>query len=135
MTPSPPRIASRAVRPARSCSAAAAGSSPATARWRSTASGWTRPSAGWAPAAPRARGRRPPARLASGPLSVNQTAFVSCSAGKHLLGTGYEVFNAGGRVVVDDLTPNPTLTAVSVGAREVQGGSPENWTLTGYALC
>jgi hypothetical protein len=73
--------------------------------------------------------------LQSGPLSSNQGVVLSCSAGKKLLGLGGEITGGFGNVVMDDLTPNATLTGASIGAREIQGGTVDEWKLKGYAIC
>ena len=74
-------------------------------------------------------------QLQSGPLSSNQGVVLSCSAGKHVLGLGGEITSGLGEVVMDDMTPNATLTGVSIGAREVQGGTTSAWKIRGYAIC
>jgi hypothetical protein len=73
--------------------------------------------------------------LQSDALSSNHGVVVACSAGKKLLGLGGEVTNGLGSVVMDDLTPSATLSSAQISAREVQGGTPNNWTIKGYAIC
>jgi hypothetical protein len=73
--------------------------------------------------------------LQSDALSINYGVVLSCSAGKKLLGLGGEITHGSGAVLMDDLTPNSTLTGASIGAREVQGGTTTDWTIKGYAIC
>ncbi len=68
-------------------------------------------------------------------LSDNHGVVMSCPAGKKVLGMGGETLNGAGRVVLDDLTPSTTLSSVSVGAREIQGGTAASWSVKAFALC
>jgi hypothetical protein len=73
--------------------------------------------------------------LEIGPNSDNQGVVLGCPAGKKLLGLGGEMTGAFGQAVLDNMTPNATLTGASISAREVQGGSTNSWKLKGYAIC
>jgi hypothetical protein len=69
--------------------------------------------------------------------SGTKAVTVSCPAGKKVHGAG---FNGGGgtvfgRWLVRAVTPNSTLTSVTVAAEEVDGGTPESWSLTAWAVC
>lgn len=66
--------------------------------------------------------------------SLNKTVFVGCPSGLRLYGLGAELNGALGRVLLDDLTPNPTLTGVTVAAFE-NGAFAGNWSVTGFAIC
>jgi hypothetical protein len=61
--------------------------------------------------------------------------FAGCPTGKKLLGLGGEMTGAFGQAVLDNMTPNAALTGASISAREVQGGSVNNWKVKGYAIC
>ena len=75
--------------------------------------------------------------LQSGPLSSNQGVVLSCSAGKQRARPRRRDDRAAfGQAVMDDLTPNADLTGVSIGAREVQGGTTSTTgRCKGYAIC
>jgi hypothetical protein len=85
------------------------------------------------------------------PLSGRQTVFTStaydssspkeitvgCPAGTRVHGAAYNGggANSFGRWLVRAVTPNSTLTSVTVAAEEVDGGTPETWNLTATAVC
>jgi hypothetical protein len=74
--------------------------------------------------------------LATPAQSVNgQGVGVACSAGKRLLGVGGEITGGLGKVVMTGLTPGATLTGATVQAAETQGGTSNNWSIRGYAIC
>lgn len=82
----------------------------------------------------------PPAGLvrvaATSPLnSSNKSVTATCPAGKRVLGTGADINAGNGQVGVDDMRPNPGLTAVTVQALEDQTGQAGPWNVTAYALC
>lgn len=63
-----------------------------------------------------------------------------CSTGKKLLGAGGLVLNApglaaNGSVILDDITPAPDLSGVTVTAFEDAAGTAANWTLTAWVVC
>jgi len=60
---------------------------------------------------------------------------ATCPTGKRLLGAGAEVSSSNGQVLLDDIRPNGTLTAVTVNAHEDETGNPANWSVTAYAIC
>lgn len=65
-----------------------------------------------------------------------QNVSVSCPVGKIVLGTGFERGSAQGKVTVDDLVPNATLTAVFLTAYELGAfGTLDNWNVRVYAIC
>jgi hypothetical protein len=66
--------------------------------------------------------------------STSKTVNPTCPGPTRLYGLGAEITGGLGHVVVDDLTPDAGLTGVRVTAYEV-GAYPNNWTLTGYAIC
>ena len=65
---------------------------------------------------------------------------AACPSGKKLLGAGAEI-GAGpgpapaGEVLIDDLTPNSTLTGVSVTAWEDLDRTAANWSLNVWYVC
>jgi hypothetical protein len=66
-----------------------------------------------------------------------KTVTVNCPAGQKAHGAG---FNGGsatafGRWLVRSVTPNAALTAVTVSAEEVDGGTLETWSRTASAVC
>jgi hypothetical protein len=70
--------------------------------------------------------------------NVSRSVTATCPAGKQLLGTGYEIHDGFGKVVVNSVRPNGSPkqlpTAVTVSAYE---GDPTagNWSVTAYATC
>jgi hypothetical protein len=62
-------------------------------------------------------------------------AYADCPAGKKVIGAAADVIGGGGRVVLEDVTPNEALTSVSVTAWEAQGGTDQLWGVTAYAIC
>ena len=67
--------------------------------------------------------------------SAYKTATATCPAGKRVTGTGFDVSPPDGRVLVDYVRPNASLTSVSVRADEDEAGTAAAWTLTAYAIC
>jgi hypothetical protein len=63
-----------------------------------------------------------------------KTVTATCPAGKRLVGTGAEITGGLGEVVIDDLRPNPGLTANTVTAYEADPLAA-NWRVTAYAIC
>jgi hypothetical protein len=58
-----------------------------------------------------------------------------CPSGKNLLGTGAEIVDGGGFVLLDDLRPNAALTTVTVTGFEGEDGHKGDWFLRGHAIC
>ena len=82
----------------------------------------------------------PPAGLvrvaATSPLnSSNKSVTATCPAGKRVLGTGADINAGNGQVGIDDMRPNPGLTAVTVQALEDETGQAGPWNVTAYAIC
>ena len=82
----------------------------------------------------------PPAGLArvsatSALNSSNKSVTATCPAGKRVLGTGAGINAGNGQVGIDDMRPNPGLTAVTVQALEDQTGQAGPWNVTAYAIC
>lgn len=65
------------------------------------------------------------------PKSVTAT----CPSGQRVIGTGHELTNARGQVLLDDVVPNAALTSVRVEAFEDQDGTTNTWSVTAYAIC
>jgi hypothetical protein len=60
----------------------------------------------------------------------------NCPAGKKLIGAGGGInTSAAGKLALDEITPYPNLSGVNVIGVETPGGTPSNWSLTGYAIC
>jgi hypothetical protein len=75
--------------------------------------------------------------------SASSSAFgkgviASCAAGEVLIGTGYEINDAAGMTVANDLRPNGSTMAgptnVAVNAYKTQDFAT-NWSVTAYAVC
>jgi hypothetical protein len=64
-----------------------------------------------------------------------KTATVSCPVGKKVVGAGGDITGGRGRVVMDDITPDATLTNVRVSAHNGQAGPIGDWFLRAYAIC
>lgn len=66
--------------------------------------------------------------------STDKGITATCPAGKNVIGTGGEITSATGEVIMDDLTPNSTLTSVTVTGNEdsVFGGL---WSVRAHAIC
>ncbi|MET8152050.1 hypothetical protein ACIBSW_40425 [Actinoplanes sp. NPDC049668] len=69
---------------------------------------------------------------------VSRSITATCPAGKQLLGTGYEIHDGFGKVVVNSVRPNGSPkqlpTAVTVSAQEGDS-TAGNWSVTAYATC
>jgi hypothetical protein len=82
----------------------------------------------------------PPAGLvrvaATSPLnSSNKSVTATCPAGKRVLGTGADINAGNGQVGIDDMRPDPGLTAVTVQALEDETGQAGPWNVTAHAIC
>lgn len=64
-----------------------------------------------------------------------KSATATCPAGKRLIGTGAEISGALGLVVIDDLTPLASGTAVLATGYQIPGTTATTWSVTAYALC
>jgi hypothetical protein len=60
---------------------------------------------------------------------------ATCPAGKNLLGTGAEITDGAGEVLLDDLRPNAALTTVTVTGFEDENGFVGDWFLRAHAIC
>ncbi len=67
--------------------------------------------------------------------SANKSVVATCPAGRRLLGTGAEVNGGNRHVLLEDITPNSGLTAVTVKAVEDESGTSGNWSVIAYAIC
>ena len=59
--------------------------------------------------------------------SANKSATATCPAGKRLVGTGADVTEGLGEVLIDGIRPDAALTSVTVTAREAKGGTTASW--------
>jgi hypothetical protein len=64
-----------------------------------------------------------------------KTTTVVCPSGTKLISAGGHIGGATGDVVLDQVTPNPTMTFADVTAYETRFGSSKNWMLTPTAQC
>ncbi|HZB33898.1 MAG TPA: hypothetical protein VE465_27300 [Streptosporangiaceae bacterium] len=73
----------------------------------------------------------------SAPASPSSaSASVSCTAGKQLLGTGAAVAPGRGRVILTASIPvGDPPTSVTASGEETEGGYPDVWTVTAWAIC
>jgi hypothetical protein len=60
---------------------------------------------------------------------------VSCRTGKKVVGAGGDITGGVGRVVMDDITPDSSLSNVRVAAHNTQAGPVGDWVLRAYAIC
>jgi hypothetical protein len=67
--------------------------------------------------------------------SVNKQVTATCPSGKRVLGTGGEITSPNGQVLLEDITPNAGLTAVTVRGVEERLGNAKNWSVTAFAVC
>jgi hypothetical protein len=63
-----------------------------------------------------------------------KSATVSCPAGRHVVGAGGVAGNGSGEMVMDDITPNQTLTSVTAVGYETDPYS-DNWLVEAHAIC
>jgi len=65
-----------------------------------------------------------------------KSAFVTCPAGKQVVGAGGQInTDTSGRVVIDEITPTPDLSGVVAVGVETAGGTTSNWTVRAFAVC
>ncbi|WP_344156405.1 hypothetical protein [Kribbella yunnanensis] len=67
--------------------------------------------------------------------ATNKSVTATCPAGKKVVGTGHEIANGKGQVLLDDVVPSADLTSVRAEAFEDQDGTANNWSITAYAVC
>jgi len=67
--------------------------------------------------------------------SVPDTVTVACPSAKRVHGLGSTITSGFGEVHHHELTPNATLTSVTVIAVEDASGAGQNWWTRGYAVC
>ncbi len=67
--------------------------------------------------------------------ATNKSVTAACPTGKKVVGTGHEIVNGKGQVLLDDVVPSPDLTSVRAEAFEDQDGTTNNWSITVYAVC
>lgn len=78
--------------------------------------------------------RRVSATSASNSVT-SKSVTATCPAGQRVIGTGSEIVNGRGQVLLDDVVPSADLTNVRVEAFEDQDGTAANWTVTAHAIC
>jgi hypothetical protein len=69
------------------------------------------------------------------PDSDPQTVTAACPAGKNLLGTGADIIDGDGQVIIDGVRPNELLNAVTVTALEDGTGTTASWYARAFAIC
>jgi hypothetical protein len=67
--------------------------------------------------------------------ATSKSVTANCPAGKKVVGTGHELTNAKGQVLLDDVVPSADLASVRAEAFEDQDGTLASWSLTAYAVC
>lgn len=67
--------------------------------------------------------------------SDTKAGSAACPAGRKVIGTGARILGGNGQVVLDDLTPVPSLNSVTVVAYEDSTGYSGNWSLWAFAVC
>ena len=71
----------------------------------------------------------------SSEFGVSRSVIASCSAGKKLIGLGGAVAPDFGFVMLDEVAPSATLTAVRVTAFQSEVPLPFAWRVTATAIC
>jgi hypothetical protein len=71
---------------------------------------------------------------AAGVSPVAAVAVATCPAGTSLVGTGGQINNGNGNVVMTDVIPNVATGTVTVWGHE-NGAYPLNWSVTAIAIC
>ena len=70
--------------------------------------------------------------------SSNKSVTIACPSGKRVLGAGANITLGAlpvGDVVLEDITPNGTLTSVTARGLEDQNGTAEHWAASARAVC
>jgi hypothetical protein len=68
--------------------------------------------------------------------SANPKSITApCPTGKRLIGTGADIANSDGQVVLDDLSPNAARGSVLVTAYEDDNGTTARWSMRALAIC
>ena len=67
--------------------------------------------------------------------SIDKVRQAACPAAKHVIGSGAQIVNGFGRVVLDRVDIKPDLSSVTASGSEVEGGTSGNWSLRVYAIC
>ena len=65
----------------------------------------------------------------------SKVTTATCPAGRKLIGTGGDFSGGTGQVVMDDITPNATLTGLSIAGYEDENGTALNWLTHAFAIC
>jgi hypothetical protein len=79
--------------------------------------------------------RAPLEGMTSDDTSLSKGVTAHCPLDKELIGAGAETSGGLGEVVIDDITPDSTLTNVRVAAHNAQAGPIGDWFLRAYAIC
>jgi len=66
--------------------------------------------------------------------NANKSVTATCPPGTQLTGVGGDLIGAFGEVVLDDITPNPSLTAVTVWAY-AEDPYAASWSVKAFAAC
>ena len=67
--------------------------------------------------------------------SASRNATVSCPGTLRVIGAGGTIHYGDGRVKVDEIRPNESLTQVTVYASEDSDGTTGSWEVEAYAIC
>jgi hypothetical protein len=67
--------------------------------------------------------------------SQSKSVTASCPFDYRVLNASGEITGGLGQVVLDDLTPNQSLTSVTATGFEDQSGTTASWSITAYAIC
>lgn len=70
--------------------------------------------------------------LDSNPFKSN---IATCPSGKKVIGVGGWVNSTRRSVVLDEITPATNLQTVRASAYETEGGNPDEWSLSTWAIC
>ncbi len=67
--------------------------------------------------------------------SEAKSLTATCPAGTKVIGAGGDTTPGNGRVLIDRIQPDATLTRVSLRAREDETGTPDAWFLQAFVIC
>jgi hypothetical protein len=67
--------------------------------------------------------------------SEDKTRQAACPATKFVIGSGAQIVNSFGHVLLDKVDIKPDLSAVTASGSEVEGGFSGAWSLRTYAIC
>ena len=67
--------------------------------------------------------------------SAAKSITATCPAGKRVIGAGADTSPGDGRVLIDSIRPDATLSSVTVHAGEDEAGTAASWYLQAFVIC